>query len=757
MADEKYKQLAEKYKKRLAEKLGEKTEEHIGSPERLVSREYIIFKEELLPIQMTLYERACNIAEKILKISPDKNKVPQIKKDIDAVHLQITPTGVYSLSFLAPMALIFSGIILSMFIPAYFEKESSLFFIMLSLITGALLIYPLQKVPSYIANSWRMQASNQMVLCIFYIVTYMRHTSNLERAIEFASEHLTGPLALDLKKILWDVEAGKYEKVKDSLDIYLETWKETNFEFVESFHLIESSLYEGSEARRIALLEKSLDVILEETYEKMLHYAQNLKGPITTLHMLGIILPILGLVILPLVVSFMTEVAWYHIAVLYNIALPLAVYIMGKTILISRPTGYGDVDISEEHPELKKYKNIILKLGQREFQFSPLSLSIFVGVFCLFIAFIPLMLHFGKIPIIDKEYVMIEGNMSTTWDVTWTSMPDIGFGVEDSATDCGYKYCLLDYREDTETGSVRGPFSLIATIISFFFPLAIGLGVGLYYKLRSQNVIKIRNESKKLEQEFASGLFQLGNRLGDGIPAEIAFSKVADVMEGTTTGTFFSQVSDNINRMGMSVEQALFNPKTGAVSYFPSKMIESSMKVLLESAKKGPRIASEALLNVSRYIKEMHRVDERLKDLLAEVISSMKSQISFMTPVIAGIVVGITSMISNILGKLGPMLQQQQMAGSTAAIGEPALPPDLFGLGIPSYHFQAIVGIYVVQITYILTILENGIENGADNLNEKYLIGKNLVYSTLLYVGIALLITIIFNTVALLVLEGVVG
>lgn len=731
MADEKYKYIAEKYKKRLAEKLGEKTEEHLGSQERLISREYLIFKEELLPLQLTLYERACNIAEKILKISPDKNKVPQVKKDIDAVHLQITPVGVYSLSFLAPMALIFIGIILSMFIPALFEKESSLFFIMLTLIAGALLIYPLQKVPVYIANSWRMQASNQMVLCIFYIVTYMRHTSNLEHAIEFASKHLTGPLALDLKKVLWDVEVEKYEKVKESLDAYLEIWKETNFEFVESFHLIESSLYEGSETRRIALLEKSLDVILEETYEKMLHYAQNLKDPITTLHMLGIILPILGLVILPLVVSFMAEVAWYHIAVIYNVALPVVVYIMGRTILISRPTGYGDVDISQEHPEFKKYKNIILKLGQREFQFSPLSLSIFVGIFCLFMGVLPLMIHF-------------------------IGLPDIGFGAEDSTTDCGYKYCLLDYREDIETGSVQGPFSIIATILSLFFPLAFGLGIGLYYKLRSQNVIKIRNESKKLEQEFASGLFQLGNRLGDGIPAEIAFGKVADVMEGTATGKFFSQVSNNINRMGMSIEQALFNQKTGAVLYFPSKMIESSMKVLLESAKKGPRIAAEALLNISRYIKEMHRVDERLKDLLAEVISSMKSQISFMTPVIAGIVVGITSMISNILGKLGPMLQQQQMTGSTAAIGEAAMPPDLFGLGIPSYHFQAIVGIYVVQITYVLTILENGIENGADNLNEKYLIGKNLVYSTLLYVGIALLITIIFNTVAVMVLEGVV-
>ena len=71
-------------------------------------------------------------------------------------------------------------------------------------------------------------------------------------------------------------------------------------EFIESMHLIEASLYEASEGRRLDSLDKSLSVILEETYEKMLHYAHNLKGPLTALHMLGIILPILGLVILPL-------------------------------------------------------------------------------------------------------------------------------------------------------------------------------------------------------------------------------------------------------------------------------------------------------------------------------------------------------------------------------------------------------------------------------------------------------------------------
>src|SRR3989344_9000070 len=123
------------------------------------------------------------------------------------------------------------------------------------------MIKPMANYPLRIANKWRLRASNQMVLCVLYIVMYMRHTSNLENAIIFAGEHIGNPLALDLRKVLWDVETGKFVTIKESLDNYLEGWRDYSLEFVESFHLIEGSLYEPSNERRISLLEKSLEVI----------------------------------------------------------------------------------------------------------------------------------------------------------------------------------------------------------------------------------------------------------------------------------------------------------------------------------------------------------------------------------------------------------------------------------------------------------------------------------------------------------------
>jgi len=274
--------------------------------------------------------------------------------------------------------------------------------------------------------------------------------------------------------------------------------------------------------------------------------------------------------------------------------------------------------------------------------------------------------------------------------------------------------------------------------------------------MRSKDVIKIRERTKVLEQEFAGALFQLGNRLGDGIPAENAFGKVAELMPDTTSGNFFSVVSNNIKRRGMNIKEAIFDEKVGAMSIFPSNLIESAMKVLIESSKKGPRIASQAMINVSEYIKEIHRVDERLNDLMADIIADMKQQISFLTPAIAGIVVGITSMIITILGKLGSNLKNIG-GGGASGLGIGGTNLSMFGDSVPAYFFQVIVGLYVVEIVYLLTIVTNGIENGEDKLSERYNLGVNLTKSTLTYVLIAATVTFIFNVVSVALLKGTAG
>jgi hypothetical protein len=682
---------------------------------------------------MNLYEKACSLSESILSVPPDPKKKKEYEESIDICHLNVTPNGVVSFSILGPLMIILFGLVVSVIIPIIIGADPNLFFALFFAITGLVLIFPLNKIPHFLANNWRLKASNEMVLCIFYVVTYMRHTSNLEDAVNFAAEHLDPPMSLDLRKVLWNLETEKYSNIKESLEHYLETWKKWNMEFIEAFHLIESSLYETSEERRIGLLEKSLEVILEETYEKMLHYAHNLQSPVMMLNMLGVVLPILGLVILPLVVAFMDGVQWYHLGMLYNIILPISLFYLTKSILSRRPTGYGDTDISETNPEVNKYKNIRFNILGKTISITPMYISVVLGCILGLLALSPLIINLFNC---NFDFGIPGG-------VILDNTPEC-----DGVTDNDANYYFLGYRLDPASDKVIGPFGLGATLLSLLFPLAVGLGIGIYNQMRTKNIVKIREKAKQLEDEFASALFQLGNRLGDGIPPEIAFTRVAEVMEGTISGNFFKTASVNITKLGMSVQDAIFNPRIGALVYFPSNIIESSMKVLIESAKKGPIIASQALLNVSQYIKQIHKVDERLKDLMADMISSLKSQIKFLSPTISGVVIGITSMITSILGKLSQQMAKLQSEGGAGLTGFATGITDMFKAGIPTFYFQIIVGLYVVQLIYILTMLVNGIENGADKLGEKNAIGSNLIKGSILYTIISFIVILVFNLIA---------
>lgn len=740
MDEKSYDQVAHIFKQRLEDELqGKKSHEET----EIESRTYDEFKQQYLPKHLSLYEKVCQFSENTLPIKPDPKLVPSLQEAINTTHLNTSPTGVYSTSFVIPLGIILFAVLTFFIIPILLGGAPNLFFVVFFLLAALGVMIPLQKLPSILANQWRLKASNQMVLSIFYIVTYMRHTSNLENAINFASEHLSPPLSLDLRKVMWNVETQKFDSVKHSLDDYLMQWKDYNMEFVESMHLIQSSLLESSNDRRLNSLDKALSVILDETYEKMLHYAHGLKGPLTTLNMLGVVLPILTLVILPLAVSFMDEFRWWHLFAMYNIALPAMVYALGMTILTTRPGGSGNEDIVKKNPALKKYQNIVIKIGSQETYVKPLFLVTVMGIFLLFIGFFPLIWGAVGFP----DYGIVENSGS------------IKLMEVDAAKADGWqvKYYFLGYRErDNNPDDLVGPFGLGSMLLSIFVPLGIGYSTGLYYRYKTKNIIEVRKQAKKLELEFSNALFQLGNRIGDGIPAEAAFGRVAQMMEGTVSGKFFNLVHVNVTSLGMSVEQAIFDRDKGALVYYPSDLIESSMKVLVESSRKGPLVASQALINVSEYLKQMHRVDERLQDLLGEVIAGMKSQVLFLTPVISGIVVGITSMITKILGTLGDKVTSLGNSAGTSGVGGGGV-LQLFGVGVPSYYFQIVVGLYVVQLAYILTVIGNGIENGPDKLGEESNLGLQMTKSVLIYAGIATVVILIFNVVATGIMSNIGG
>src|SRR3989344_1951777 len=112
MPDQDFSKIMEKYKAELNQMAGD------ASPTPTASREYKEFKKEYVEAKLNWYEQGCALSEKIVQIPvSDKKKEVQMRENIEMCHLNITPTGANTFSFLGPIAFIAAGIFLSSLMP----------------------------------------------------------------------------------------------------------------------------------------------------------------------------------------------------------------------------------------------------------------------------------------------------------------------------------------------------------------------------------------------------------------------------------------------------------------------------------------------------------------------------------------------------------------------------------------------------------------------------------------------------------------
>jgi len=294
-------------------------------------------------------------------------------------------------------------------------------------------------------------------------------------------------------------------------------------------------------------------------------------------------------------------------------------------------------------------------------------------------------------------------------------------------------------------------------ILSIFFIFGVALFFYISFKGKTSELKKEREKTKELEIEFNNSLFQLGNKLGTGTPLEIAFGKVAEDTKGLRTEDFFKKTNYNITQMGMSVEQALFDSKRGVLIYYPSSLVYTSMKILVESSKKGSTIAALSLVNLSQYVKNFYKITDRLKDLLSEIISDMKSNMTFLAPILSGIIVGLSMMMSSILSYISTISNNFSDVSSSQFGNIGSILKMFEGTEtIAPYFLQIIVGIYLIEIVFILTKTLVAIDSGEDKLDQIYLTGMNLRRAIFLYSIIAIGSSIALSFLSSFVLSGLI-
>ncbi len=567
--------------------------ENLRELKKLESREYKIYKEEekLATLPRTLYEKACRISYRIIKVTPDKKTGKMLKDAIEFSHLRVTPSQVASFTIVFAMLVCFPTLILTAtriflaspdpvtgdIVPGFGLDAgySMLIFVLAIPFTYYIYVYPVHTKKKY-----EMDAGSEIVTMIMYMAMYMRNTPNLEGALRFASENISGPLGFELRKLLWDVEIGNYLTVNEALLAYTKKWSR-NREFIEAVEIIITSLNQSGE-RRVTMLNEAINIILRGNMENAKHFNQSLRTPVTVVHAMGIVLPVLGLVLFP-IVAFFLNVDIMALFIGYDILLPVFLFFIIKNILEKRPATFSKIDISD-NPNIPKEGRF--RFRKRDIKAWPIGILSSIAVFSI---------------------------------------------------------AFLIYMAEGQNG--------VLSPVLFVFSVAIGLST--YFILVSSPFLKVRSTTRDIESEFAEALFQMGEQISSGVPIELSMEHSVRRIGNLKIKEFFQKALNNISQLGLTFEQAFFDKKYGAVNLYPSRLIKSVMRAVSESSRRGVKTASMAMLTISRYLKGIHRTQEDVKDELSETLSSLRFQAFFLSPMISGVVVTLGIVILTILEGLG--------------------------------------------------------------------------------------------------------
>jgi Flp pilus assembly protein TadB len=624
-----------------------------------VSEEYRKFlEEEVVARKLSFYEKFCKFFS-FLKFPVPKKLEKRYRDEIEFTHLALEPAEIFSSSINFPALLILFSLPLAFF--GYLE----IFFMFL--ITCGIILYFLLTYPHYYKFVFRTKASSETMLAVVYLVIALRIYKSLDKAVAFAAKNLTGPLGRDFKEALWEVYSGKRTSLVEVFDELSRKWRVENEEFSQALSMIKTSITSVEPEKD---LEDALNLVLTSTVTRMESYAREMKTPITLVNMFGILLPLLGLVVFPILFLMLPEIGKPEImAFLYNVVLFLIVYLLLRQNLSLRPYSFHQPEVIKKMAGWRKRSFLI---------------SFFVGI--VLIAFSSYLLFSEKILVFNEKQFLLS----------------------------------------------------LFLIASLFTPFI------LYHSL-----LYIKNSEKnktilEIEAELPTALRNVSIILKTGKPIESSISEIIPKIKEMKIKNFFEKIISNI-KIGLSFFPAIFDEKFGAIKDYPSRMLHAMMSLIIEIGERGSIYLSHALDVMSTYLTDAKEVSEKTKDVLEEVSYDVKIQSLVLAPLTAGIVVGLTILTLAIFFYLGGSLQS--LEGYLKGMGsfKDIASGGIFGIFnftklISASYFQLIVGIYLLEITWLMSYFYGELTCGDDEVSKSKIFMMNLLIALVLYIAIVLAI-----------------
>jgi len=638
------------------------------------------------------------------------------------------------------------------------------------------LAYMIYDYPTGIAEDERTRALTYVPEMVGYLIMSMKLVPNLEKSIEFAAKHGKGKVSDDFKRLIWDFQIGVYSSISEGLDMMAIRWGKYSTELKEALMKIRASVMEPSESKRYQILDKTMMEVLDSVKEKMGDYARSLNQPSVMLFYIGVLLPLLLVIVLPVGSAFsaLPFATAPMLAFIYVILIPLLAFNFAKRVVRKRPPTYEPPTIDDNFAGLPPKWHMRFGNGTIDTRF---IFIIFILIGCSVSFLLSLeglppkslfpkeddgtpMIEFQLIPA-DKQWdeVFKEKGPSyyekVTLDLYFIQFTDVTKGeYYDALIKQGNEPEFAEATVFTEKLQLTSKpsndptkFIFIAGVILTFISAACFL---LYHRVIYKRAAQL--QIIQMEDEFKESMYMIASRMGENKPVENALKQAKDFLPNLLISKrIFGKTVENIELMGLPLEGAVFDPVYGAMKGIPSKTLNTAMRLLVDSVSLGVEVAARTLMSLSLQMENMDKVNKSLKDMVSDVTTTMQTMAIFIAPMVLGITTALQKVVVMTLAQV--VASPEMGAGSDSDIanglGAQGLKLDIFKIGIGAFksfatpaEYLIIIGIYVMMIVIILTYFTTKIKEDNDLLFK-----INLAKSLPIAMAVYLVTTVAANTI----------
>ncbi len=609
-------------------------------------------------------------------------------------------------------------------------------------------IYFFRQYPIMEADKEKNLALSYVPQIIGYMVMSMKLVPNIEKAIEFASKSGTGKLVEDLREISWNMKLGAQGTIYEALDALAYRWGKYSEELKQALMRVRSSLMENDQALRMEILDKTMNELLTSVKNKMEMYAKGLTQKTVVLFYVGVLLPLILVIILPVGSAFSgSDLARAeYMFLLYNVILPAGLLFYSMIILSERPHTNEPPEIDDTYPGLPKKNYAFVMNTQIPILLIVLGVLAFGSLGSLFISSngIPPTSIFG-----DKQDFLLAHDQSEKEVLERENLPENWFN-EDGGR---YKELLgeLGSAEKAQTalqdekqkffiqaGNDTTPYNLIFGLI-----ITISFAISSYMYFSARYKRKIQKEIQKMEEEFEESLYVISSRLAENKPMETALKYTKDFFPNyTISQVVYKKTLDNVELLGMPLEKAFFDKTYGSLKYVPSKIIRSSLKILVDSVSLSVSVASKSLMSMAMQLTNLKKVNATLHSLIGDTTQTMTTMILFISPVVLGITTALQKIVIGTLSSIAAsgVLENLNNAGvqdalTNASIEMPTITTinasAVSSIASPA-EFLIMIALYIIELVLIMTYFTTKIDT-ENSLEVRINIARNLPIATIIF------------------------